>query len=343
MQINLKWENRNTVDEGTRIYKSNAYIAADNLPAPYAVLGAGANSYSDPDVVRGQVYHYRIETYKGADKAITPNLQVTAVPYMGPGPQTLIAGDMECGFFGELTSVDFISYADFIALVGTGGTANVATGGKWLKFAYKGKILIVSMAEAAKNISWNTLYNKGLVYGVDGSGDPGVTGLAAVNQKTIVTIAGSKFLVRLLKGKPSSLPGDMNATGGNDNDSSYDVATTINTKGCEWDDLMVGVSGYKPASFKGVTLAGYSVTADLSPYGASGIAMSWTQDIKTTGLVLVRGGQYSVTTTYPMANMAYPFYVNYTVNNISNTAFYSAPSNAGPWLIGYRPCLEWIP
>ncbi len=100
-----------------------------------------------------------------------------------PGSKFLIAGDMQAGFFGEVSASELISGTDLASLVGISqGTSQNSTVG-WLKFAWKGKILFVAKKAFRNSISWNHINNANAVYG----------------DKSVV-IDGLSYKIRLLKG-----------------------------------------------------------------------------------------------------------------------------------------------
>lgn len=338
MQIKLAWDNRNSTDDGTRIYKSISVIDSNNLPPVLVTLGPGASSYIDPDVIRDQTYHYRIEIFKGTDKSLSQDIVATAVPYTGPGPQDLLTGDYERGYFGIVDPVDFITNAALIALVGDPGGGNIGDN-KWMKFAYKGKILFIAHQPIKYSTTWKSLYDRGLVYGTDNSGNPGITGLAAVNQKTVVSIAGNKFLVRLMTGKPPGVTAvTVNATA-TANEYAWDVTTDM--RGAEWDDLIIGVVSQKPASFKGESLATLDY-ATLLPTTSLNYCQTLCQEvIGTTGLCTGRGGLCNDPTVYPSHLVGHLETLDaYTTTN-SVRVIYS--SGGVTYYNQWRPVLEWIP
>lgn len=114
----------------------------------------------------------------------------------GPGPQTLIAGDMTAGFFGEVSADELFRGDELALMVGvTEGTAQNSTA-SWLKFAHNGKIKYIAKQTFRHTISWDHLYSRGIVYGTD---DTGVAPRGtATNQFTTVEKDGSQFVVRLM-------------------------------------------------------------------------------------------------------------------------------------------------
>lgn len=149
----------------------------------------------------------------------------------GPGPQTLIAGDMTAGFFGEVSADELFRGDELALMVGvTEGTAQNSTAG-WLKFAHNNKIKYIAKQAFRHSISWDHLYSRGIVYGTDDSGvAPRGT---ATNQLTTVDKDGSQFAVRLLTGGNAD-PVDVS-------DSRFftdDMAQLDSGGGSEWNRLM---------------------------------------------------------------------------------------------------------
>lgn len=80
-------------------------------------------------------------------------------------PDTLSYGDMDAGFFGVIPASDFITGDALCSELGiTQGTSQFSNT-PWLKFAFKGDILITPMKPIRYGISWNSIYNAGAVYG----------------------------------------------------------------------------------------------------------------------------------------------------------------------------------
>lgn len=203
MGILLNWGNANaSVADGINIYRAESRIPLDTLPSPIATLPGSATSYEDTTVARGKVYHYRVGVYKGDDLLVGPNQMQGYFPNSGPGPQSLKAGDWTLGYFGRVSLADFATAQEMVTLCGVSGTVIADTVMKyWNKFIRNGKIIFAPCTELAYGMTWQQLYNLGLVYGVDGFGTypTGVTSAMNfnVNQKKLVTVKGSQFLVRL--------------------------------------------------------------------------------------------------------------------------------------------------
>lgn len=110
-----------------------------------------------------------------------------------PGSKLLIAGTMEEGFFGEVSSSELITGDALASECGISqGTSQHSTAG-WLKFAYKGEILFVAKKPIRHSIPWVAINTANCVYG--DSGD-----------KT-VTIDGLTYKVTLMRAlEPSNDP-----------------------------------------------------------------------------------------------------------------------------------------
>lgn len=145
----------------------------------------------DTLLAKGDGLDLVVSAYFTHSPAPVPNLY-------GPGPQTLQAGDMTDGFFGEVTPEELFTGDELAAILAvTEGTAQNSDAG-WLKFACDNKILFVAKQSFRHSISWDHLYSRGIVYGTDGNGEnPRGT---PTNQLTTVNALGYDFKVRLLTG-----------------------------------------------------------------------------------------------------------------------------------------------
>lgn len=153
----------------------------------------------------------------------------------GPGPQELI-GYYETpdnparhhGFFGEVSSSEFINGPTLASAVGLGGAGTAQNNTTpWLKFLIDGKIVFVPKMTLRYSITWQDIYQAGCVYSDDTTGlYPSGT---PVLQNKRVTIQGYQFKVGLLSG--SNVDPHPNASG-------YDLITT---HGCEWNRLFYNI------------------------------------------------------------------------------------------------------
>lgn len=63
LKITVTWDDDNSVHEGYRIYKSEEYFEANNLPEPVAVVGYKVVEYNDFNVELGKSYWYRVGVF----------------------------------------------------------------------------------------------------------------------------------------------------------------------------------------------------------------------------------------------------------------------------------------
>lgn len=117
----------------------------------------------------------------------------------GPGPGELLAGDYDLGFYGEVSSGDFITFSDLTSEVGVTEGESLPQSELWLKFAYQGKTLFQPYRTIRGSISWEALYQSGLVYGVDGVGRDPLPNNEPVNQYTTISVQGRVFIVRCMR------------------------------------------------------------------------------------------------------------------------------------------------
>jgi len=206
MDTVLNWTNLNAPGTfTTKIYRGTSPLDRSNLANPIATLSAGESTYTDTTTVRGTTYYYVFETTLTAngDKQSSNNIPIVANPRKGPGPVAVTIGDFSYGYFGTVTSGELINTNDLRAAVGlTVGSVN-QQGPIWHKWIRNGKVLFVPNGPLCGNISWKTLYDLGLVFGVDGPG-PYNAG-ANVNQSAKVTIGGDQFRVRCMTGFDDTL------------------------------------------------------------------------------------------------------------------------------------------
>lgn len=118
-------------------------------------------------------------------------------PDSGPGSKTLIYGDEDFGYFGTLTVDEFMQYTELRRQLSfyEGNSVNL-TNNEWVKVIFKKKVLFFPRKYISGSISWNTLYDNGLVHGVNDNG-PFQSPNGPTNQQRIVNTKGSNFRVRL--------------------------------------------------------------------------------------------------------------------------------------------------
>lgn len=130
---------------------------------------------------------------------------------VGPGPQEVIAGDSEYGFFGEVSVSELWNGQELSNLLGiTQGTLQHSNE-PWLKFVLDGKIIYKSKKPFRHSISWSHLNEKNVVYG----------------DKVIEDAQGNQYKIRLMKGALT--------------DPSKNTDSDRGAKYSEWNKLMLPI------------------------------------------------------------------------------------------------------
>uniref|UniRef100_A0AB39CCN0 Virion structural protein n=1 Tax=Pseudomonas phage RVTF4 TaxID=3236931 RepID=A0AB39CCN0_9VIRU len=188
-----------------------------------------------------------------------------------PGPDVILKGDAQLGFFGEMAESALIKYDDLVTAVGmTFGTkptaaAIAATGLGWVKVAYKENVLYIPKSSVRNTVSWNLLNGIGVV---------------TAAQNKIIEIQGYKFRVRLMNGcNVNPYTGSNNAAGG------------PQTVGTEWNKIMYGLMADSAGTdLEGPALANMSPTAlGLTGVNSTGGSSPIIQEIASGTDGLVRG------------------------------------------------------
>lgn len=252
MYNKLTWTNPNGATPITvNIYRGTSPLDRANLSGPLVSLTAGETTWQDNTAVRGTTYYYVFETISATDRSVSPNYPIVTVPRRGAGPNTLKAGDANYGYFGSMTSSNFINInALRTALNFLSGTVqNISP--KWHKFARNGKVIYVPESLPVLGVSWTQLYNAGLVFGSNDNG-PYNANAGNVNQNAQVTIGPDTYRVRLMRGHSDDygvFP------------STANVAEPVEAFTCEYDDFMYPLSVWVPNVQRMANQANLSLTA----------------------------------------------------------------------------------
>lgn len=83
----------------------------------------------------------------------------------GPGPKTLIGGNMVLGFFGEVSATELLTTSEYRALTGLTAGTDTAYPVVWLKFIVDNKIIYTTKQPMIDRISYNDLVSKKLIHG----------------------------------------------------------------------------------------------------------------------------------------------------------------------------------
>ncbi len=155
-----------------------------------------------------------------------------------PGPKKLIAGNWDCGFFGEVDVEDLFGegndsdwFQDEIGMPGGEQGTQFHSDEPWLKLALKNKVVFYPKKAIRHSVSWDYIYAKGCVYGTGDvissmeqemldTGEPeffataahayeglyygqwlqATLGIPRVPQTARVSLGGKEYIVRLMKG-----------------------------------------------------------------------------------------------------------------------------------------------
>ncbi len=243
MQIKLVWENPNVIATTTKVYRGTQPLDRANLSNPLATLTQGETTWTDTTAIAGQRYYYVLESLSARDRAVSHNIEAWALPRTGPGPQTLLGGDHEVGYYGDLLSANFITLTELRAALNFNAGSVITDAPVWMKFAYKGKTLFIPVQPLASGISWKALYDAGLVYGTNDDGSSLYTG-AKVNQRRTVKIGLETFIVRLMTTAAPRPDRGIVYPGGT-------IELPTQTIGSEWDDLIYRVCEWVPSTQRG--------------------------------------------------------------------------------------------
>jgi hypothetical protein len=198
MAITINWPSSNAgVATAIRIYASTTKMTDDTLGAPIATLAGTETSYAWTPPTDNTVYYFRIAIDRGTDTYLSPNQPYGYFSTTGPGSQVPIRGDWEYGYFGLVPKADMMTMAQLSTLLTTNAMTPAAEGNftGYHKLVYQGKIYFYPDAYVASNQTWQTYYEKGYMYGIDGNGNPPIT-VTPTNQLRIVTIGANQFKVR---------------------------------------------------------------------------------------------------------------------------------------------------
>lgn len=230
MAITITWPASNAgVATAIRIYAATSKLTDDALGEPIATLAGDAVSFSWEPPTDNTVYYFRIATDRGPDTQLGPNQVFGYFSTTGPGPQAPIRGDWDLGYFGRVPVAQMIAGSALRTAIGAGSIGSAIADAQiqyYYKFVREGKIIFYPAGSIITTVTFDQLYNLGLVYGTDDNGAyPAGAALTPKNQKKVITFAGFNFLVRCFKG--SVLP-------------TTTLVTTdpADKEGSEWDQTM---------------------------------------------------------------------------------------------------------
>lgn len=145
-----------------------------------------------------------------------------------PGPQELVAGDEQAGFYGEVSASELVDGLTLANMVGISEGVAFNNDSPWLKFSWQGRVQYTPLRPIRNSISWDTLYAAGAAYGTGDFGAFPSTNVPNTLQDARVDINGYQYKVRLMGGTATGAAGS----------SGYNLERTF---GSEWNQLLYPV------------------------------------------------------------------------------------------------------
>lgn len=146
MSLTLNW-NAASGAANYKLYRSTTTFNKGNLPASPVTVASPAVSHEYTDVVSNTVYFFMISSVDSAGIETYGNVFTAGYfPDTGPGPTSLLRGDWEFGFFGEVPIANLFSASEISVLLGNTnatGAKNATEVGKYFKVVCNGRILFI--------------------------------------------------------------------------------------------------------------------------------------------------------------------------------------------------------
>jgi len=199
-------------------------------------------------------------------------------PESGPGSKRLKFGTPELGYFGEVSAAELFDGYEVLSWPekDVGGTDNKLQGLSWFKFVRNGKFIFIAKAPIRYGMTWNDLYNAGMVYGTRGKGlYPVGTGVEQLNPQ--YKMEGSRkwwLKPRLVRGL---------------NVDPFSSGAAAEQQGSEWNELMYNITDKSAGGTGAWAQAGF---ADLTYQ-----LRNWCQESLSSNLAstILRGDGNGVT------------------------------------------------
>lgn len=201
-------------------------------------------------------------------------------PWSGPGPKTLLQGTEALGYFGEASPTEMLSAFKLRDQLNFQvGTDNAAWDGRWVKMFVDGKVIFFPTKIIATGITWNDLYNAGLVYGTDDNGKyPTAT---PTNQMRYVSAGNAVMKVRNFRAYAAD-PANMGGIENLGNTTNVDIFNG------EWYRTIGSITTPRLTSYTGPWWPKYSQPDFLIPNSTA--PFPWAQETRqaltTNGLTI---------------------------------------------------------
>lgn len=188
-----------------------------------------------------------------------------------PGPSSLIGGNLQAGFYGEVPTSEFITGDELARKIGLTAGKSQFSNEPWLKFSYLGKTEFIAKKPFRHSISWNNINVANAVFG-----------------NRTIKIGDNTYKIRLPKGKNE----------GKQNDSSSYTGSILHNS--EWNRLMLPIHQKAPSNwaYKGNVKSptenwnvGYTDADLFTHMNAGNGVFSWCQEYgESTSFRLFRDG-----------------------------------------------------
>uniref|UniRef100_A0AB39CDC2 Virion structural protein n=1 Tax=Pseudomonas phage RVTF4 TaxID=3236931 RepID=A0AB39CDC2_9VIRU len=285
MNLELIWENKNSIPVTTEIYRGDAPLDRENLGTPLVTLTEQETRWVDQSVDRSKLYYYVFVTITENDRNVSQNYPMRAVPRRGPGPTDVVMGDMNLGYFGTIQQSMFIGaerLAGHCGFPAVGPTYNFAGVTHWHKFIRNGKVLFVpNQVISISAITAKMIYEAGCTYGTDDNGPQVPPNCTPTPQTKRITIGPDTFRIRVARGwgdDPSiPMPGGI-------------VATPEGKS--EWSDLVYPQFIVVPPD---QTLPNINTIDTVTGLGINATSGAVCQEVLTATTIMVRGSAYVLT------------------------------------------------
>jgi len=306
MALRLNWENPNQFPTTVEIYRGNAPLDRNALPAPVATLPHGTTTWVDTTAAFDATYYYVFVTKTATDRVVSLNKEITVTEKRGAGPQKILLGNENYGYFGQVSPSSFFNSSDIKAAALDKTVFNQTNiSPTWYKFIRKGKVIYVPSTDFGL-VNWDGLYKAGFIYGTDDAGPiDGHQGLAGVNQMRTVTLDGEEYLIRAMRGwgdvEDSVVPWASISGAGGYTPTPIEGLGVAWNENSEWNQLVYPITAMTPKgqSMENVSQANWrDVYATLSINNNSQHYGVLCQEREPAGTnVLVRGmnNQYGTT------------------------------------------------
>jgi hypothetical protein len=298
------------IAEAVLVYRAMVPFDATNLPPVLLDLPGNSTYFVDDTAEIGVTYYYRVATVVNNAIQLSDLKQIVNVATNGPGPQSLIYGNSNIGFYGEVPASEFLTFTQLrnkLGMTAVPGTIFSDTR-PWIKMMNNGQVVFFPKMEFSANINgdfFDELHAKKAFY------DKPDTARIIVN--------GQRFKVRLFNGIPPNLNSSSGAHLGTDpvglGDTEWNRLICSIDNGADPSKLLypkLGPSGSGIYSKADLLVPYRSVTGDgnlVMEHSTSGGSTQYS-NTNTPSYRFLRGVSSSATSTSSMLETWHSAYVS---------------------------------